>query len=262
MKNDNLIGVKFGRLTAIEKTNKKQGSAYLWVFRCDCGEIVEKNMALVKFGSTRSCGCLKKDTTSKLNGVDLTGGRFYRLTAINKIGIDKNGAVLWKCLCSCGKETTATTTALNKGSKRSCGCLQKEIAAKSCRDRKQENPISRTKEYRNEMKKRRLSDPEKYLQSKISRLVRFAIDGVGCKKNFKTFEWLGYTALELRLHIERQFTSGMSWENKSEWQIDHIIPCSTAKDENDVWHLNQLSNLRPLWAKENNAKKNKIEFLI
>ncbi len=40
----------------------------------------------------------------------------------------------------------------------------------------------------------------------------------------------------------------------NQWQIDHIIPASSAKSEDDA--LNQLSKLRPMWAVDNNAKKN------
>lgn len=41
-------------------------------------------------------------------------------------------------------------------------------------------------------------------------------------------ELLGYTADELRAHLERQFTKGMSWERfmAGEIHIDHIIPVS------------------------------------
>jgi hypothetical protein len=73
---------------------------------------------------------------------------------------------------------------------------------------------------------------------------------------------LGYTPADLCLHLERQFTPGMGWHNMSEWQIDHIVPMSTARNEGDVIKLNELANLRPLWKEENNRKKDRLEFLI
>jgi hypothetical protein len=81
-------------------------------------------------------------------------------------------------------------------------------------------------------------------------------------KTSPTFEQLGYSAEDFVAHIERQFLKGMGWHNMSRWQIDHIVPVSEAKTENDVVALNQLSNLRPMWADENNAKKDKRTSLI
>lgn len=73
---------------------------------------------------------------------------------------------------------------------------------------------------------------------------------------------LGYTPAQLREHIERQFLPGMSWENRAKWQVDHITPISTAKTLEDIIALNQLSNLRPLWALNNNQKNNRRQHLI
>ncbi|MEK0286579.1 hypothetical protein [Caldifermentibacillus hisashii] len=59
--------------------------------------------------------------------IDLTGKHFGNLTVI---GVSEkrghNNAVLWDCKCSCGNDTTATTTQLEKGLRKSCGCLRKK----------------------------------------------------------------------------------------------------------------------------------------
>jgi hypothetical protein len=67
---------------------------------------------------------------------------------------------------------------------------------------------------------------------------------------------------DLMSHIEKQFKEGMSWKNYGEWHIDHIIPQSwlpfnSLEDENFIksWCL---SNLQPLWAKENISKGNRF----
>ena len=64
----------------------------------------------------------------KGRGVDLRGLRFGRLTVIGKAGGTKNSSVEWLCMCDCGKKTTSTTTLLNRGSKKSCGCLHLDSA--------------------------------------------------------------------------------------------------------------------------------------
>ena len=51
---------------------------------------------------------------------------------------------------------------------------------------------------------------------------------------------------------------GMSWANRGEWHIDHIIPLSSAKTEEDVIRLNHYTNFRPLWKEDNQIKSNKI----
>jgi len=55
------VGMKFGYLTAIKPTDKRSGSrGFLWVFRCDCGNEIEKVPANVRLGHPKSCGCMTK----------------------------------------------------------------------------------------------------------------------------------------------------------------------------------------------------------
>ena len=73
---------------------------------------------------------------------------------------------------------------------------------------------------------------------------------------------LGYSAIDLKHHLESLFTEGMTWENRSEWHIDHIIPISAFKKDTPPHVVNRLENLRPIWAEENlskNAKYNEQE---
>lgn len=107
-----------------------------------------------------------------------------------------------------------------------------------------------------------MSNPVNKAHSRISRLFRHAIASVNAIKTSPTLEMLGYTVDDFCVHIEKQFLKGMSWDNMNQWQIDHIIPISSAKNLDDVVRLNQLSNLRPLWSKENNLKKNKMLTLL
>lgn len=72
------------------------------------------------------------------------------------------------------------------------------------------------------------------------------------------FKHLGYTIDELRLHLEKQFTYGMTWENRREWHIDHIVPLcaftieSVASEEFKACF--GLHNLRPIWPDDNRDK--------
>jgi hypothetical protein len=50
----------------------------------------------------------------------------------------------------------------------------------------------------------------------------------------------------------------MNWDNHGEWHIDHKIPLSTAKNEEELYKLNHYTNLQPLWSTDNLKKSNKI----
>lgn len=58
--------------------------------------------------------------------IDLSGGVFGRLKAIEPGGSDRWGAALWRCGCACGQETLVKTSSLRRGSVTSCGCAQNE----------------------------------------------------------------------------------------------------------------------------------------
>lgn len=102
---------------------------------------------------------------------------------------------------------------------------------------------------------------------KMARFMRNSLYRIlmGDSKNSASSSILGYSASELRLHIEKQFMAGMSWENYGDvWHIDHIIPVSKllSDGEDSPKAINCLSNLRPIYAKENLRKGSKVESLL
>jgi len=82
------------------------------------------------------------------------------------------------------------------------------------------------------------------------------------KMGRKLSELLPYPIGQLKKHLEKQFELGMSWDNYGEWHIDHKVPIAAFnfKTENDLdfhrcW---SLSNLQPMWAKDNFKKNDKL----
>ena len=74
-----VTGQRFGRLTAIRFTGKytKPSNNAIWLFRCDCGNLVERRRVSVESTKTPSCGCYVREHARNLN---LThGGRHDRL---------------------------------------------------------------------------------------------------------------------------------------------------------------------------------------
>jgi hypothetical protein len=67
---------------------------------------------------------------------------------------------------------------------------------------------------------------------KLKRIMRNRTTGSLLIKSWKPtthlYEYIGCTIEELKLHLEKQFTDGMTWENHGLWHIDHIIPLSSA----------------------------------
>lgn len=82
----------------------------------------------------------------------------------------------------------------------------------------------------------------------------------------RTFSLLGYSVSQLATHLEKQFLDGMSWENRSEWHIDHIVPLASfsinGPDDPELKRAWAMTNLRPIWAEENLRKRDSRQFLL
>lgn len=100
-------------------------------------------------------------------------------------------------------------------------------------------------------------------------LIKQSFKRKGCEKLTKTEIILGCTFKQFKSYIESKFESWMNWENygnwngipselNTAWDIDHIIPLSTAKTEEDVIRLNHHSNLQPLCSYINRFIKKDI----
>ena len=104
--------------------------------------------------------------------------------------------------------------------------------------------------------------PKYRLNDSISASIRYVLKS---NKNGRHWETLvGYTLEQLIKHLEKQFKTGMTWENYgiNGWHIDHKIPKSvfnfTKPEHRDFKRCWALSNLQPMWGVENISKSNKI----
>lgn len=64
-----IIGIKFGRLTVIEKTNEKRNGRPVYRCICDCGKFKHVRSTSVRSGNVKSCGCLAKESASKIGKI-------------------------------------------------------------------------------------------------------------------------------------------------------------------------------------------------
>jgi hypothetical protein len=56
--------------------------------------------------------------------IDLTGKTYQYYTVLERNTEKKGKNVWWNCKCQCGKIFTATTTDINRGVIKSCGCMK------------------------------------------------------------------------------------------------------------------------------------------
>ena len=121
-----LTGQKFGRLTALEPAYKNRSGDWVWRCQCDCGKEAFVLSYHLTSGHTKSCGCLSREVASRNKFKDLTGQKFGNLTVIKADHQKKNHSWVWECLCDCGNICFCTSSALNSGHVKSCGCRRKK----------------------------------------------------------------------------------------------------------------------------------------
>ena len=132
MKLIDLTGQIFGRLTVVGRDMSRTERPVHWICRCTCGKTVSVAGQDLKSGNSKSCGCLNREITSRINSSNLIGQKFGRLTVIERSSTNGHGGqTVWICKCDCGKIATVLSDHLKTGHTRSCGCLQKERASET-----------------------------------------------------------------------------------------------------------------------------------
>lgn len=129
-----------------------------------------------------------------------------------------------------------------------------------------EKIITYQREYK---KKKKETDPLFKLKNNFSKLLFMSFKRKGYTKKSRTHVILGCDFDTFKKHLESQFEPWMTWDNKGlyngqsnfGWDIDHIIPQSNAKTEEEFLKINHYTNLQPLCSHINrDIKKNKGDF--
>lgn len=123
------------------------------------------------------------------------------------------------------------------------------------------------KEKRNLHRKERLKvDIIFRISHYIRTSIGYCLRKNGYSKQSKTEDILGCSYMDFKLYIESKFEDWMNWENRGMfngqinygWDIDHIIPVSSAKTEEDIIKLNHYTNLQPLCSYTNRHIKRNL----
>jgi len=109
---------------------------------------------------------------------------------------------------------------------------------------------------------RRREDPKYRLGARTRTAVYTCLKERNVAKYRSTFDLLGYTLEELMIHLEKQFTEGMTWDNYGEWHVDHKIPMTSFNfetvEDREFKLCWCLDNLQPLWGPDNLSKGTKL----
>lgn len=108
-------------------------------------------------------------------------------------------------------------------------------------------------------RERRKNDAQFSLAGRLRATLNRALRRQFVKKSKRTMELVGCSPNELKEHIQRLFTDGMTWDNRNLWHVDHIRPLDSfdlrnVEQQKEAMHF---SNLQPLWSTDNHRKSNK-----
>ena len=120
-----MIGKTFNYLTVISENPKRKWNKIIYHCKCKCGNECDVDGWSLRSGNYKSCGCLKRENTKKLNFKDLTGKQFGYLIVLNQEKNKKgDGHCQWRCKCICGNIFIVSSHALLSGNTASCGCIK------------------------------------------------------------------------------------------------------------------------------------------
>lgn len=257
MKFNDVSGVKFGKLTAVEIVGKAKNQANIWSCKCDCGNTVEIPIGNLTSGNSTSCGCV--------DSPNLCGLRVGKLTVIKECGRSNSGSVLYLCKCDCGNESSVRAGRLRSGETKSCGCynrldltgkkfglltaLRVEIKSgkggvrwvckcdcgnevsipstrltsgrkKNCGCTKQKHNITETDRKRRADAARKLFTTHGMSQTK--EYIQVAHNKRNSKKRLLDSEW----TVEMQIALEEMFPECVVCGDSSNLATDHVLPLS------------------------------------
>jgi hypothetical protein len=115
------------------------------------------------------------------------------------------------------------------------------------------------------LRQRRAEDLAYAIEGRLRNRLRKACLAQGVKRAKSSAALIGCSHIEFRAYIEAQFLPGMTWDNRSQWHLDHKLPCASfdLTDPAQQAACFHHSNIRPLWGEDNRRKGAKVlpEFL-
>ena len=128
-----------------------------------------------------------------------------------------------------------------------------------------EKNIDKHREYKRKYEKHRKgTDPTYKLIANFRTAIYTVLKENDMNKYGHYFDILKYSPDELVVHLENQFTEGMTWNNYGKWHVDHRLPIASFKfqevGDNEFMRCWELNNLQPMWGIENIIKGDNIIY--
>ncbi len=113
-------------------------------------------------------------------------------------------------------------------------------------------------------RKRRVENIQFAIGERLRGRVNSALRAAGARKSASTAKLVGCSIPEFKIHIERQFLKGMTWENRKKWHLDHIVELARfdLRDPEQQRRAFHFTNQRPLWGPDNLSKGAKRLYLL
>ena len=156
--------------------------------------------------------------------------------------------------------------ATNLGEKLVCiGCEKEFVKTHNVENycdpcKKIKHRLQRRRSYMKSYYRKQRNDPIIVLKTRLRNTLNQSFRRMFFGKGSATEAILGCSWEFFASHVEQQFTEGMNFDNHGDWELDHIVPLSSAKTIEEVVKLNHYTNIRPLWKNENRKKGAKLDW--
>lgn len=184
----------------------------------------------------------------------MLGKTYGRLTVIEKAEPGKHGKSRVVCLCDCGESVVVETNSIKSGNTRSCGCLQKEVAARRCREGVKHGKIM-TRVYKTwaHMKARCLNENDGSYKNYGGR-------GIGVCEEWLEFEpfneWAMANGYSPRLTIERIDNDGNYEPENCKW-ADRLTQANNKRNNRVIAFKGEQKTLAE-WSRTLGIKYNTL----
>lgn len=103
--------------------------------------------------------------------------------------------------------------------------------------------------------KKRLKKDKLYKYRESSRQkIRFRLNKILDNKEFDYCDFIGCDSKTFKNHLTQFFNDKINFDNREDWELDHIIPLYKAKTIEEINKLSHYSNIQILTRKENKTK--------
>ena len=87
---------------------------------------------------------------------------------------------------------------------------------------------------------------------------------IKAKRGHRYNKLIGCTVDDFRWHLERQFTTGMTWDNYGDWCVDHTVQCCSfpVEDPGAKYRCHHWGNLCPAWLTDVQSRKDSEQYIM